>query len=312
MKSSEKKNYGSTNLGKSTSMKTKTCHNCGKTFECDHKRKNCFKCFSIPLKNITKEECLEKVLLCKSLKEFRTKYTAYYRKSVHENWLHEITQHLKRRQSRTKEDCRAIALKYTSLVEIQKQEPAVHSYIYKKGWADEIYSHMSKQHSYTFEECWEAAQKCKTRTEFHRRFPKQYRKTCNARWADPIMNHMENNWGKNTRCFTKTNFIKSCQRNYGYGILYLLRCYDDDGSFYKIGITSGLLSERYRYHQMPYDYEVLWELNGDPATIWKLEKHYLNKIKNYKYIPDVTFQGHTECFSCHGNNSLLNADNVFD
>lgn len=100
--------------------------------------------------------------------------------------------------------------------------------------------------------------------------------------------------------WTRTHFKTKCiNNNNGFGILYVLECFNDNERFYKIGITSN--SIRRRYHSkasMPYLYSVVKEIIGDPIEIYDLETklHQLNKEN--KYVPSVSFAGHaTECFS---------------
>lgn len=75
--------------------------------------------------------------------------------------------------------------------------------------------------------------------------------------------------------------------------VYLL----DFGEFYKIGITQQPLNKRFgaRYPE----YQVVLTIETSLEDARKIEKDWLNAVKEYKYIPDSFPQdggGHTECF----------------
>ena len=83
------------------------------------------------------------------------------------------------------------------------------------------------------------------------------------------------------------------------GILYIIKCYNDTEEFLKIGITSQSVEKRYRKAKlMPYKYEILKEYEyTDKEIPFLLEKHLLQKFKNEKYNPEISFGGSKqECF----------------
>lgn len=98
------------------------------------------------------------------------------------------------------------------------------------------------------------------------------------------------------RGFSKSKFKNVCDKNNeGLGTLYLIKCQNKNEVFYKVGITS--LSTKKRYinkKDMPYKYEVLYEIVGKSEDIFTLEKDILS-VAN-KYLPSKTFAGETECF----------------
>lgn len=112
-----------------------------------------------------------------------------------------------------------------------------------------------------------------------------------------------------------TKFKSLCiKNNNDKGILYLLRCYKDNEEFYKIGITSRSIRERYwkgENSHIPYKYEVLLQIEHTPDIIWELEKNIKSYIKeeNLNYKPLIEFKGGiTECFKT---NNLENIFNYF-
>lgn len=105
--------------------------------------------------------------------------------------------------------------------------------------------------------------------------------------------------GKEESGFTRTKFKEHCiKNNNGLGILYVLECFNDTERFYKIGITSRSIKERYRNKTtMPYLYRVIDEIIGDPVEIYNLETkiHQINKENHY--VPEIPFGGSSsECF----------------
>ena len=101
--------------------------------------------------------------------------------------------------------------------------------------------------------------------------------------------------------WTRTDFRLRCQQNNnGFGVLYIIRCFNENESFYKIGITSSNLPRRYNSnHSMPYKYEVIQEIRDISDNIYNLEvliKKYIS-VNGLKYLPLIKFGGSaTECF----------------
>jgi len=99
--------------------------------------------------------------------------------------------------------------------------------------------------------------------------------------------------------WSRTSFVEKCiKNNNGFGILYVLECFNNNERFFKIGITSHSVKKRYNSPtQMPYNYRVLDEIVGDPTYIYDLETklHQINKENHY--VPSIPFAGSvSECF----------------
>ena len=79
--------------------------------------------------------------------------------------------------------------------------------------------------------------------------------------------------------WTRTDFVENCKRNSGgLGILYILKCYDKSKCFYKVGITSKSVSERYKAKSaLPYNYDVVVDLTLLPEKVYDMEKLILKK-----------------------------------
>lgn len=85
---------------------------------------------------------------------------------------------------------------------------------------------------------------------------------------------------------------------------YTIRCFNETEEFYKIGITMESIKKRYNHVvKMPYAYEVISENKGEAGFIWDLEVSEKRKLKEFHYIPEITFNGSkTECFTQYENN----------
>lgn len=98
--------------------------------------------------------------------------------------------------------------------------------------------------------------------------------------------------------WSKTVFNQFCQvNNDGLGILYIIRCFNETEEFYKVGITSKTVEERFNsFSKMPYNYEVVQKISDTPDIIYELE-HILHRLyKTFKYRPLTNFKGDSECF----------------
>lgn len=108
-----------------------------------------------------------------------------------------------------------------------------------------------------------------------------------------------NTCAKLLKGWSKTHFTDACNRNNkGLGILYVIRCFNDNESFYKIGITSKSVKARYASrHHMPYNYEELYVIQDEPSIIYDLENKLILQSAIYRYEPLIFFEGRTECIS---------------
>lgn len=79
--------------------------------------------------------------------------------------------------------------------------------------------------------------------------------------------------------------------------VYVIRCWNDDEEFYKIGKTFLTLDKRFRtLITMPYNWEVIEVFEGDSKDISELEVELQNKNKVSKYTPKIRFSGVQECY----------------
>jgi len=97
----------------------------------------------------------------------------------------------------------------------------------------------------------------------------------------------------------RTSWVKICEKNKNaIPSVYVVRCFNDEESFYKIGRTMRSIKARFlRPSVMPYNYELIHHIIDTPENIFNLEidLHRLN-VEN-RYTPNLQFPGSTECFS---------------
>lgn len=102
--------------------------------------------------------------------------------------------------------------------------------------------------------------------------------------------------------YTKTSFRQACiKNNNGFGRFYIIRCFNEEEEFYKVGITSHAVFKRFRSKaHMPYNFEVIQDIIDTVENVWKLEKFFKRYIisNNISYTPIIEFKGSlTECFT---------------
>jgi hypothetical protein len=82
------------------------------------------------------------------------------------------------------------------------------------------------------------------------------------------------------------------------GKLYVLECLSVDEYFYKIGITTKSVIQRYPTQlSMPYSYTPILEIEIGIIEAYKHEQRILLQFKEHQYIPKLEFGGQTECLS---------------
>lgn len=118
----------------------------------------------------------------------------------------------------------------------------------------------------------------------------------------PVRVHSEGSGCNKCRFFgyTKEAYMDYCKKyNKSFSTLYLLRFYNEEEEFYKIGITAQTITERYRKEKDKgsYKYEVVFSFNYSPNETWDREQFIKTKFIPYNYKPKNWFPGITECFT---------------
>ena len=97
---------------------------------------------------------------------------------------------------------------------------------------------------------------------------------------------------------SRSVYLERCAANHnGLANLYIIKCSGTDEEFYKIGITSLTLKQRFNKGTLPYNYKTLVFFQAEAGFIWDLEKQLHRLLSAYKYDPVKKFHGRFECFS---------------
>lgn len=99
--------------------------------------------------------------------------------------------------------------------------------------------------------------------------------------------------------WTRSGWVRSCKDKTAK--LYIVKCYNEEEVFYKIGITNqDSVDLRFKYKSlMPYQYEILKiiEDKDNPVNIYNLERSLHKLHGKLKYQPKIYFGGFSECFT---------------
>lgn len=91
---------------------------------------------------------------------------------------------------------------------------------------------------------------------------------------------------------------------------YILRCFNNEEDFIKIGRTINTVQKRYASKsELPYKYEIIKEIKTtDSDFIFDLEIKYKRRFKKFRYTPKIPFGGQTECYSIEVKNKIISID----
>ena len=120
-------------------------------------------------------------------------------------------------------------------------------------------------------------------------------------WQDP----MQHKTGQGcVQCGNKNHHRRElweeiCSRPGKAPCFYILRCTGSGEEFYKVGITSRKIRERYQSKKhMPYNHDIEFLYFGSAGFVWDLEKRIHNILRDFHIVPSKYFGGYlTECFS---------------
>lgn len=102
--------------------------------------------------------------------------------------------------------------------------------------------------------------------------------------------------------YTKWENQAKKSKNFDSYKVYVLQCWNEGESFYKIGKTFNTIEERMkgfeRNKTMPYDFEIIkiYVLDNAKDTC-KFEQECKNLFSLYRYEPKIKFNGYRECYS---------------
>ena len=109
--------------------------------------------------------------------------------------------------------------------------------------------------------------------------------------------------------WSKTSW-KSLIGNKDIAKFYILRCFNKNEEFIKIGRTKNTILKRYASKkEMPYNIEILKVIEDlDSDYIFDLEIKYKRNFKDFKYKPSIYFGGITECYNIVIKNEIICVD----
>lgn len=96
--------------------------------------------------------------------------------------------------------------------------------------------------------------------------------------------------------------IKMAEKNKEEWILieahfYILRCFNEEEEFFKVGVTKNSIKKRYPRRRMPYNYEIIADKITTLYDAIEIETRILKENKEYQYIPKIYFEGYSECLT---------------
>ena len=183
-------------------------------------------------------------------------------------------------------------------------------FVSKRGRKKFCYVCSPEHCSYTDQELQKEMEKHGSRIDFQRNSPNPYSQAYKKDWYKDFAQEL---WGDPIEFgFSRSDFIDCCKRNNnGLGILYLIKCFGNGEMFYKIGITSLSVGQRYGHDgdspnkTLPYNYEILWTIEADGGQIFDMENWFKRETSKIRYQPKLWAGKSTETFKCHGNCKIL-------
>lgn len=98
--------------------------------------------------------------------------------------------------------------------------------------------------------------------------------------------------------WSRTKYVDFCKKNYdGFSYLYLIKMRNKDEVFFKIGISVGGVSHRYKFKK-PCIIETIRQVRSTAIDVWNSEQEIIRRNSKNHYIPLIKFAGSSkECFS---------------
>ena len=96
-------------------------------------------------------------------------------------------------------------------------------------------------------------------------------------------------------------------KNFDSFKVYIVRCWDDNEEFYKIGKTFVTIKERFNNRMsLPYEYELIEYFTfKDSKNASSFERHLQKHNRTYRYLPEKYFGGYHECFTLQATLNIL-------
>ena len=119
----------------------------------------------------TMEICLEKLMMCENLKDFRKKYKNHMNAAYINGWMSHMTNVVGIKQRHPKgfwdnvERCKEESMKYKTLSEFRKKSPGAHNSCVKNNWID-ILNLIKYEPHWDYNNCKEESLKYKNKSQF--------------------------------------------------------------------------------------------------------------------------------------------------
>lgn len=255
------------------------------------------------------ERCKEAASNCASRKEFAQKHPFLYKVCLKYKLMDEffLERELEIQDSKAQERCKNIISKIDPSKPIVEQfSGADYQYIKKYGY-DKLQHLKSEREKYLLiqrkEKCRVHASECLHRWDFQKRHNHSYKVSLMYKWIDEFFPPETNQ----PTGFSFSQFEKLSKNNMdGKAIFYILHFNDCYENFYKFGITTTSIEDRYKGSNLGYDYDILEEIQTEAKFIWDIEKYFYKITTRYRYQPLIPFLGSArECFKCNKNNKIL-------
>jgi hypothetical protein len=86
-------------------------------------------------------------------------------------------------------------------------------------------------------------------------------------------------------------------KNFDSFKVYIIKCWNNNEEFYKIGKTYTTIKKRFEYKgALPYEWKIIKLYKEKSKEMSELENKLKNINKKHKYIPFIDFSGKNECF----------------
>lgn len=137
---------------------------------------------------------------------------------------------------------------------------------------------------------------CKIHGEF-RQIPKVHRNgsgcsKCALKKVQKLRRENPTGWS-----YTDWKEAGEKSKNFDSFKVYIIKCWNDDEEFYKIGKTYTTVKNRFKSESfLPYKYKIVEIFKGKARYISELEHQLQKKNSHNAYIPKIDFNGMHECF----------------
>lgn len=105
------------------------------------------------------------------------------------------------------------------------------------------------------------------------------------------------NWFAEQGGYSARYFDENPKERERPGMLYLIRFSSPTEEFYKIGITTQTIKQRFHWGYDAYHLDVISEHHMSIYEAWTKEQHIVRFFKEHRYIPMIKIGGYTECLS---------------